>query len=936
MLFKKSSLLLFVALSFMSLRTTGQSLSLEPYCAPADFNGLTEALIPSCWSNKKPLNSSLKSDHEVCQCLRDPNRTKSDPIRLMMMAPSSYVSEEDMKKDDVAMFAENVKSLEDELRRDRDGMGFHAYTMSNDSSFTNAYLQDSPGTSDKSNSSPLANCLNGVNGVCSIDGGPPQKDKQIQKIISSFSVPRKVDQSLFQDKVFRPEQCVSAREYLASRQLPSEDILKTKIKETSLDNFKEDEWNHFELLKQYDEQMALSDSEKNRSKILALKAKLTFLNRNPMIKTFLASDTEMSPLENNKSIPDEKRAEIQNKLSGFKDSLVGKKKELLGILKGFVKKQDYMDEVSDYQDKLKNFFVKPDIGELMEIEFEKQAYKKMLGLKDQKNFKPRNDLSHKTVVDSFIRETGMDNPNDCNSEKAEIEKCVKVYSQYCLKLDNLMSRVMTAKGDPAFVDDLRESSINDLNTDFDTNAEFKEYNNEICQMKRSQSAGKKESIDFFTYRFRKCGPRISGECDDRPESIIALRDQFLKEYDEKKSLNKGNTKIANFDRFLTKRKLKPVRGIKNETNSNDRKKLGMGRALGDVAKSWGISSGESVRSSNVGKVNTNESPSLGGTPDQGAMNGESSNYQNPTPFAAKGQSTTFNGDKIEKMAENDRQNLLSEWENQYNDWKKSKGDTLNPKDSSTNAGLLEEISTLKALLAQQQTLSQEQYQLLNNAIASKNMKPISETDAESRPSVKRLPSGTSAAVFGSPLKDSLQDSFKSPASFNGSQASSVGSGSVASAPRISSFKPSIGSANASADSSPDSVIREQSKLINLRESSDGSIQIDSVSKAENGGANAISLDVSDNEYQNLEDKKSEIKLDQIKKRISQDHIAQLEKNGEITILLRNGEKPPFELKVQRKDNKLVYSLKDKNGNNQVPVKQRVYTQKALVLEVRPE
>ena len=930
----------------MSLRTTGQSLSVDPYCAPEDKDSLSSQLIPKCWEKKSPLDEAkvsseaqlLKNDHEICQCLRDPNRTKLESIRQLMMAGSIILQDEDSEENRIEIFKDNVRALQVELKQQRDGLGFSAYAMSQDTKFTNAYLQPSTATSDIAHTAPLTSCLNGV---CKLDGGRhnqvDDQDKEIQKIISKFNVPENVDDALFKDKVFHPDQCISAREYLAFTQLPSDNLLKEKIKKTSLDSFDENGWNHFELLNQYDQQMSLSDQKKNKNKIMELKAKLIFLNRNPMIKTLLAADTDMSLVEKNKNISGDKKREIQRKFSSLNGSLPSMKKELLKILKEFVKNKNSMSGVSDYQKKLKRFFVKPVVGELIEIEFEKQEYKKMSMIKDPENFRPRNNLSHKSVVDRFIAKTGLGNPNDCNSEKLEIMDCVNIYSRYCKVLDKSMVQVSRAERNPAFVDDLRESTMNDFNPDFNTNSDFKRYNNLICGMKRSKSSNKNDSIDFFTYKYRKCRLRITGDCDNSPESLIALRKKFVKEYDQINSLNKGLSNIENLDDFLANQDLKPIKDVKVPSKTDFRKRLGKGFALIDIADSWGIPSQESVVSTNVVKADPNESPSNRASLDNGAVEREFYNYQNTTPLAAKGQSTDFNGDKIEKMTETGRKNLLNEWETQYDDWKKSKGtgDLLNPKDSTTDAALRSEISTLKALLAQQQQLSQEQYQLLNNAITSKKMKSISETDAQAKPPVKRSSSENSTPIFGSPSKDSLQDSSRTPANFKEAQAASVGSGTVPLPTRKFSFKPSIGSANASADSSPDSVIREQSKLINLRQFSDGSIQINSVPKAENGGANAISLDVSDNEYQDLQDKKSELKLDQIKKRISQDHIDKVEKNGEITILLRNGNRPPFELKVQKKDNKLVYSLKDKNGNDQDPIK-RVHTRKALVLGVRPE
>ena len=76
-----------------------------------------------------------------------------------------------------------------------------------------------------------------------------------------------------------------------------------------------------------------------------------------------------------------------------------------------------------------------------------------------------------------------------------------------------------------------------------------------------------------------------------------------------------------------------------------------------------------------------------------------------------------------------------------------------------------------------------------------------------------------------------------------------------------------------------------------------------------------------------------LSLNQIEKSIPPEQISRLEKSGEITLLLKNGSNPPFEVKVSRVDNKLVYSLKDKDGKDQAPVR-RVHTRQALESQLK--
>jgi hypothetical protein len=122
----------------------------------------------------------------------------------------------------------------------------------------------------------------------------------------------------------------------------------------------------------------------------------------------------------------------------------------------------------------------------------------------------------------------------------------------------------------------------------------------------------------------------------------------------------------------------------------------------------------------------------------------------------------------------------------------------------------------------------------------------------------------------------------------------------------------------------------------MRRSDDGSITIESSGSSTAGGnvTPAISVPVSDEQYRMLQSDSNGQILGQLEKSIPKDQIAKLESKGEIILLVRNGSNPPFEVKVAKVDNRLVYSRTDKNGNKQDAVVRRTYTIKALENQLR--
>lgn len=254
---------------------------------------------------------------------------------------------------------------------------------------------------------------------------------------------------------------------------------------------------------------------------------------------------------------------------------------------------------------------------------------------------------------------------------------------------------------------------------------------------------------------------------------------------------------------------------------------------------------------------------------------------------------------------------------------------MNPEDKAREESYKREIESLKQLLDGQKKLTEQQSKLLNDKIKKQTTLDSTESSDAATPNKSRSASSErelspfSSANSASSVAQTDSPN-RTPASF--SEAAKVGNASHSSSAARGGSSSTAKSSSLRSAESLDSLSREQAKLVNLRQYPDGSISVENV--AANSSANAITLPVTDEQYRILLVNPTGLSLNQIEKKIPAEQISKLEKSGEIIILLKNGSNPPFEVKVTKVDNKLVYSLKDKNGKDQVPVK-RVYTRQAL-------
>ncbi len=759
-------------------------------------------------------------------------------------------------------------------------------------------------------------------------------------------------QSLLEETTPEKGQCVLGREFIAFKQKESFEKVSQSLSQLDLNSFNSDDWDFRKLRTRYDALMSNSPEFKraNENEIVTLKNKLIFLNYNPLVKTFLMIDP-VSKEDRDKINPNFFK-DKKIKPEFYESTNINKRKtDLLSMLKSYAGPQktvctasnqkSCMDNVlknknfKEFNNSLKDFFIRADNGIAVKIRSHQLAKDTLFQHRPVEDNIP---LTQEAIVNAYLQENPGRDPDKCIPEYGVDEDCPKIYGGYCKKLDSVRSKFLSPQD--SVQDDLELKLDNSFNPDINTNPEFLAFNKRMCDSKFDTRKG---SISFNEYKASNC----------KIINLVECRTEFFKN----KVKGKLPEEVDNMMTFLKVAKLKFYPRIK-ETILSIRSSSSGG---GDNISDW-----ESVRSSqHLSDISENEYFGFDGSTEEkfSTLNDEplpsdlakGAGKMDPAKEDSAQAPFSFNPDysasssvapslddkksdkhKIENMTDEKKKNLLSDWENEYEDWRKSKNATdtsqLSPADAAKDSLYKKEIETLRTLLEEQRKLTETQSKLLNDAISRKNADSVSP---DQKPVVAREKMSQNSNVFGHNSSSSFSNSSsqdgdsvsRNPASF--SEAAKLNNSSSG-ANAFKNVSNSGGSSRRSSVENSDSLAREQAKLVNVKSFSDGSILVEPNSSST---PNAITLSVSDEQYKVLLVNPTGLSLNQIEKSIPVDQITKLEKSGEIILLLKNGSNPPFEVKVERKQNKLVYSLKDKNGKDQKPVR-RVFTRKALENELK--
>lgn len=836
-----------------------------------------------------PAKDILKNDQSICECLRGFSKVPAVAKAMELVQPTGK---------DLLQFAQK------EQNEVLNGIMFQSFNFSKNQKLTESF----------------ANVL--------------LKDKQYTTLNFEANF------SLVSDKEsLPPGQCLHPKMYLAKRQMPNE-FIRSALNRP----FVEHEWDFRSLEGRYQQlmKMSLVSRLEHKAEIQHIKEKLKYLNRNPVLKYAFAID-----------------GKDYNEASKLK-------LDLFRVIQGNL--QDPMCEpgsqcYTKYRNSVSKLLFRPELV----TPIRKVAREDVINRARRKNLqntsgKMSGEPTPKSVISEFKQKFNLPGPEECSKQNRDDLKCIQIFGGYCKTLDNYAAEIEGLTSDAshsAVYDDIDAQMENDFNIDLAKNEDYRRANDEYCNTSRKQnllSFGGPSQATFNEFIDHVCKDKKFAGCERRTVRDMALlRTEYEKSYSGGKSHRSalGNVGFSleclqslaqsQSDEFglsdglgqpeqmnlnnkeLTDQQLAALLG-----SAVDRGDSGLAEFRLDTTVELSAESNERPFMTDFGQALANNmasSQSFSSDPYYEELPVYSSSYVSPTTSTAAVPTET---PKIEEMPEEKRRELLSDWQSEYEEWRRKVGTEMTPAQKAEEEQLRQEIATLRALLDQQKQLSEQQFKLLNEALAARS-KPQADTVVAPQEDSKSKPKAKSSSKFAAAkaVVDEVSDAGRAPASIKDIKQNTSGAlGGAASASTSSSSRKS-----SSSDSSRESVAREEAKLVNLKRYSDGSITIETANHGASGG-NAITIPVSDEQYRMLQANPQGLNLNQLVKTIPQEKIAQLEKSGEIVILLQNGSNPPFEVKVAKQDNRLIV-LSDKNGKAQAPVR-RVYTREALTNELKAQ
>lgn len=728
--------------------------------------------------------------------------------------------------------------------------------------------------------------------------------------------------------------CLSMVAFHRMRQLPEPRDFQYISPDLNKD-FDDKDWDYNELQEDYDDLMGKSAANRlsKASEIAELKTKLSFLNRNPLLKYFMGADKD-----------DYNEALKGGEAIGNFD-LKAKKNELFGLVKNSLNKEEcrsasgILNCGEELRTSLSRFFGNPNhsalIGEIVRSQMRKdiEGRAKKASKTIDKSL-PDQQLNQPELMSRFEREFNIQRPVDCRVStdlrniNETTDQCLKKMSAYCQYLKPYEARISkssAAAEDPRIADTLASDLEDDFNTDPSTNEAFKAANQAFCHTKFQKKDGS-QSETFFEFLNGYCSSASNEGC---ARTTSADWDKLRKKYNELYLLESQSHSLGGKN---------GTHDIVTAVTSTTEGGGTTGSAGGGGSGGGGSGSGEDDPFLGTGPVNPNcrkfclgsnnrNSSSDGGaqiaTIDDPSKRSFATSVgeivkETTSPTSKTGVTQTpdnfytnnYQSDSVSPTETVTSQNIASkEVQEQIINQLQEKVDEVaasNPT-SPELRGLQADLAAIRAAFAQSQLANKsltDKIAALERAqeIMARNELGTPAPEQQVKPVAGR---GRSIASIPNPRVglSELDRTISSVRETPGAGQANVGGSLSGGAQR--------GRVSGGSEFSSDAIRREESKLINVENTVDGKLTITTNPRATGVTPNGVSVEVPMTLYQTIQSNPEGIDLSQI--RISDVQKSQVG-DREFTLLVSSGDgNPPFKVQVQIKNNRLVRADSDNDG-----------------------
>lgn len=712
-----------------------------------------------------------------------------------------------------------------------------------------------------------------------------------------------------------PGQCIPPTIYMTLNQFQDPNY-ETFFKKVD-DDFKEKDWNFDELRKEYDS-LALRHQDSERKRFL--KGKLLFLKRNPLIRFAL----EATP-DDLKEVKSFNKADILASIRGLKNC-------------------DNNDCLKIFKGKMDAFFHKdPKLPDVI----------KKLALKDMQKEKnrllnPSKSITQRSIINDITRlqissndpKSKYPSPDSCRGDQLYTTSCVKSFVAYCEILDTRKAEIQNLPDKDIYPKDDLDNSFEDLfNPDFATNEEFQDYNKKHCNRINPKTKEVKSFDDFastYCQQNNKPGCKLETASDyqqifaqfglaypdakwgegrqNRQEAIATARESRglitanAEAFTASNALDFGKIgSTANYDSEKAIRKSNRSRGFVMDDESYSSNPVTSDKIL------------DSTVSGTTAKVTPKDDTQVAAAaiPD---YTYQSNSVSSQTPTTAQ----VTEPKTIEKTTTQERTELLNDLTSDLNEVRaRSNAGQKDPEIASREAALQQQIDALKTLLDGQKKLSQQQTKMLNDTLAEKEREAAEEeAQEESRNAIVRQAPVVPQAQSFFQSQQSAQAPVAAVSRSTGGSMGQVSGATLGSNAMKASLSSGNGGGSAGRQVDPNSAKYNLTGSSNTAAGGLTIVSDNSGNGNQTSSSPSIVLNVNENQYRNPE----QINLAEIQNNLPKEQLEKLKNNSEIILVLRNGSNPPIEVKLAKKDNKLV---KVENVATRSPASERVNTLDSL-------
>lgn len=368
-----------------------------------------------------------------------------------------------------------------------------------------------------------------------------QKEKAAKESLSKSA--NEINFSVFKQEL-KPGQCISIAEYQSFNQLPRDNIFYQDIASLS---FKEEDWDYNALKKRLSDLSVAYYRDPSNEEVKKIKARMVFLQNNPMIKNLFLIKPEDYKSKGNKEITDLSLSDKPLKMSEYQ----AKKKQQIfdAIKKSFTPSDDSCLSVEGkclsqvipnsegFKKALRESFNHLAIADLMnsailrDKDERKNKIMASLDLDTPDYYLPKD---HRNLVNMAAMVSEGKSVGECYGDSPSLT-CFDAFVNYC----PLLYQSYRTDSDGAY--DLGEEVDQSFALHFNDqlNQDYIKFNNDVCQKARVSKDGKQyKTYAEFSKEFCK---QARPECE--AENRQHLVSKFIEEYPAQTHISSESDKL---------------------------------------------------------------------------------------------------------------------------------------------------------------------------------------------------------------------------------------------------------------------------------------------------------------------------------------------------------------------------------------------------------